>query len=425
MRAKKKAWAWIAALALGTFAQTETAGTFTQTETGGANTFDASALGAALVAPYVTGDAAELAGEGRDNQITVVTITNTLDMALSLHVVVISETWATVDMNCELTGHESTYLVFEADPVDGPAPSENSKVTLECSESGGTDVRVQSVHGRRGIAFVAIECREGEPGCPSGLSAPRTLPDNALLGDATILDFDSGYAVSMSAVHIQSAGKPALFDGDQLYEFDGNEYKNFPSMLTTNYIAPDDSVTLELLLFTLDGKINDRAIDPWYVSGIQVRVGVMAFDDDENMMADSILFDCFFLGDLTDQMGFGQFITRSAGGHLAGHIKLTPGISQSLDSNEVDFPNQIGDANSFRRRPIHGWILQSIADGGLFAGGEYPSTGPHTMMTGQAAWGRLLVQNTHPLQPLGRDRAALNAIPPPVPACAPFCGVIH
>ena len=349
------------------------------------------------------------------------------------HVVVISETWSTVTLNCQLTGRESTYMVFEADPVDGATPSVDSKVTLECSEFG-TEVSVKSVPGRRGIVFVAIECLEDAPGCPGIppnqdpwfpiLPPPRTLPDNALLGSATILDFDSGYAVSMSAVHIQSAGIPGTFDGDQLYEFDGLEYLHFPSVLTTNYIAPDDSVTLELLLFTLDGKLDERAVDPWFVSGILVKVGVMAYDDDENMMTGLIDFDCFFLGDLTELPGFGQFITRSNSGHLAGHIKLTPGISQSLDSNEVDFPNAIGDANSFRRRPIHGWILQSITDGGLFAGGAYPSTGPHTM-AGKAAWGRLLVQNTHPLQPLGRDRAALNAIPPPVPACAPFCGVIH
>ena len=136
----------------------------------------------------------------------------------------------------------------------------------------------------------------------------------------------------------------------------------------------------------------------------------MAFDDDENMMADSILFDCFFLGDLTDQMGFGQFITRGADGHLAGHIKLTPGISQSLDSNEIDYPNMLGDANSFRVRPIHGWVLQSIADGGFFAGGAYPSMGPATM-NGKAAWARLLVQSMDPLLPLGGDRPALNAKP--------------
>ena len=49
---------------------------------------------------------------------------------------------------------------------------------------------------------------------------------------------------------LRSFGLPGTYPNT----FDGTEFKKFPSLVTTNYIAPDDSVTAELLLFTLDGK---------------------------------------------------------------------------------------------------------------------------------------------------------------------------
>ena len=61
MRAKNTAWVWIVAFALGTLAHTETAGADTKTQPPSTETFDATALGAASVAPYVTGDEVDLA----------------------------------------------------------------------------------------------------------------------------------------------------------------------------------------------------------------------------------------------------------------------------------------------------------------------------------------------------------------------------
>jgi hypothetical protein len=240
---------------------------------------------------------------------------------------------------------------------------------------------------------MAIECLAGDPGCPV---FPRTLAHNALLADATIVDFGAGSAASVPAIHIQSNGSN---NGDQLYKFDGTEYLNFPSVLTTNFIAPTaGQLSLELLLFTLDGKVSD--------TGINARVNGLVFDDDEELIASgAIAFDCFYFEDITDNFppfGFGPSLL--AGGYQVGHIELFPtATSPQTDTNETD--PLTGDSNGARRRPVHGWIFQTLAAGGTING--FGLGGPSVSIN-QSAWGRVLTSGTQALSALGGDTPALN-----------------
>ena len=363
-----------------------------QSALGAAHTIDSTTLGAAIVAPYVTGT------EDAGDQMTVVTVTNGLTgQGINLHVIVIDEFWQSTDFNCPLTPLETTYFVFEATG----SLSDNSQVTFECTQNqdtfGGKDIRTRGVRGRRGLVFMAIECLPGDPGCPSGLpgQAARTLAHNALLADATIIDFGNGSAASVPAIHIQSNGSN---NGDQLYKFDGTEYLNFPSVLTSNFIAPSDDLSLELLLFTLDGKVSD--------TGINARVNGLVFDDDEELIASgAIVFDCFYFEDITEMFppnGFGPSLL--SGNYRVGHLELFPtSTSPNTDTNETD--PLTGDSNGARRRPVHGWIFQTFAARGEIGnfGVDDPSSND-----GQSSWGRVLTSGTQALSALGGDTPALN-----------------
>ncbi len=316
-----------------------------------AQTIDAQTLGAAAVVPWMTGNGMD----GHGDKVTVVTVTNGLNNdAISLHLVVFDDQWNALDVLCPLTPLETTYLVFERDSLTG-----TTKFTYECSDIGVTGVnpgrtnniivsQPQNPTAYQGIVFMNIECQaNGDIACPGGAQGLRTRGDNALLVSATVIDFSQGYAFSVDGIHIQDLGAN---DGDRLYEFDGVEYMSFPSALATNYIAPDDHITADLILFTPDGRAND-------VREINAGVSGIAFDDDENQFSGTQTFDCFFAGSLEDI--FGSNIARPNGGNIVGHVELFPIGLSADDSNEND--PITGNSNGFRRRPVHGWIVQTIA----------------------------------------------------------------
>ena len=121
------------------------------------------------------------------------------------------------------------------------------------------------------------------------------------------INFGQGLAFSVSAIHFQGVAGSAGTTGDRFYQFTGTplEYSHFPSMLATNYIAPDASITAELILFTLDGRVNGGP-------GINAAVSGDAFDEDENPTSGGINFDCFVVQDITDDppRGWGTNVTR-------------------------------------------------------------------------------------------------------------------
>ena len=59
---------------------------------------------------------------------------------------------------------------------------------------------------------------------------------------------------------------------DRKYQFDNAEYEAFPNAQATNFLAPNATVTAELLLATLDGRAN---------VGPQVLLRADYFNDDE------------------------------------------------------------------------------------------------------------------------------------------------
>jgi hypothetical protein len=411
-------------------------------------TIDANALGAAVVVPWQTG------GDGvLGERATVIAVTNAPDgqgvsSPFSLHIVVFDDQWNAADFLCPLTPHETTFLVFERDEF-------GSKFTFECSNAGlmgpdpeGTNnrrlARPQDATATQGFVFINIECQiDGSPECPGGTLDLRTKGDNVLLASATVIDFARGYAYSVGAIHIQGL---ANNNGDRLYLFDGDEYAYFPSMLATNYIAPDSGITAELILLTVDGRANDRALG----GGVSItsRVFVRAFDDDENLQTRTLDVDCFRIIDLEDEAFLGTSARRDLSipqpGPLVGHLQLMPAPVPASDSIEND--PRTGDGNGQRLRMVHGWIVQTIAgrplgdtacsmdsecpadsscirglcrrgvvgpaDQGVPASGPFPTSG--SVMPASGAWGRILVQGTNPLLPIGGDISGLFNGPPPL-----------
>jgi len=353
---------------------------------------------------------------------TVGSVTNGMDnRAVNLHVVWISGTdWSEINYDCPLTPLETTYFVFEQLPG-----SDNALVTFECSDIGQdypnnaatNNVVTRVVNGADGIMFVALECQLGQRcgmaaapcdtlgavpcgenevvAVPNGeAGVRRTLSNNVLAGDMVVIDFGAGFAFSAPAIHIQGRENPGL--GDRNYRFNNmpGEYKEFPSLLTTNYIAPDDSISTELLLFTLDGKTSSS-------SSINAKVSGFAYDDDENPTSGSIAFDCMTVTAIDESPnGFGLNVTRPFGGHVVGHLELFPAAVARDDEQELlSYSN-----DGVRRAPVHGYIIQSIRAGGTFDGGEFGGT-----IAANGVWARQLTQGTNTLVPIAEDTPSLDA----------------
>ena len=353
-------------------------------------------LGAAVAAPYLT---------TADGRTTVVTLTNgSSHLAVTVHLNWISATdWSAIDYDCPLTPLETTYFVYEAF-----ADSDNALVTFECSNLGQefpngaatNNVVTRALNGRNGLMFATIECQLGSEKCdPDPLDGTRrTLPDNILSADLVVMDFAQGVAFSAPAIHIQGVPDGDGTNDNRRYSFTGEkegDYVAFPSLLTTNYIAPDDSVTAELLLFTLDGTLNSGP-------GINAKVAGFAYDDDENPTSGQIAFDCMDVVAIdASPNGFGLNVTRPFGGHLVGHLELFPAVVARSDVVEL---YQSSGADGVRRAPVHGYLLQTISAGGQFDGGEFGGT-----MAANGAWMRQLTQGTHPLIPTDGDEPQLDA----------------
>jgi len=365
-------------------------------------------LGAAVAMPYLT---TSTDGAVR---MTVGTVTNASDYhAISLHLVWISGTdWSEIDYDCPLTPLETTYFIYEQIPG-----SDNALVTFECSDidldypnnARTNNVVTRALNGADGIMFAAVECQLGDRRCnkplvevvcvdagcdPGDDVVRRTKVSNILSADMTVLDFGAGVAFSAPAIHIQGRHiKGAL--GDRRYEFNGNmgEYKQFPSLLTTNYIAPDDSISAELLLFTLDGKTGSGTA--------AAKVSGFAYDDDENPTSGSIAFDCITITAIDESPnGFGLNVTRPFGGHVVGHLELFPAAVARSDEHELLSASNDG----VRRALVHGYLIQQVVPGGQFVGGEFGG-----VASASSAWARQLTQGTNAIVNIADDVQSLDA----------------
>jgi hypothetical protein len=354
-----------------------------------------NSLGAAVAIPYLTGV------EGVGERITVMTVTNGSSwQPIVLHLTWISASdWSSIDYDCPLTPLESTHFVYERF-----GDSDTAIVNFDCSADGsgpgatsGGESVMRQVPGANGIMFAAVECQRlyCPPVAPGGEGPPpRTLLSNILSADLVVMDFGAGHAFSAPGIHIQGRGQsPAPLARN--YEFTGaiGSYAAFPTVLTTNYIAPDDSITAELLLFTLDGKVGSGP-------GIQAGIAGNAYDDDENPTSGRIRFDCMEVAPIdASPNGWGLNVARTFAGHTAGHLTLYPSKVTRSDEHERSQNN-----DGLRLAPVHGYLIQTISQGGVFVGGEYGGS-----MSSSAAWARQLTQGTNPLLTSDGDVPSLDA----------------
>jgi hypothetical protein len=356
---------------------------------------DPNTMGAAVAMPYLT------TPHNGGVRMTVGTVTNGYDnKAINLHLVWISATdWSEINYDCPLTPLETTYFVYEK-----MVGRDNARVTFECSALGQeypdnsqtNNVVTRVVNGADGILFAAAECQLNNDDCENPENdggVERTLTGNMLVADMTVIDFGAGLAFSAPAIHIQGRYSREKGDRNFLFTDDEGEYAQFPSLLTTNYVAPDASISAELLLFTLDGKTGS--------GGAAAKVSGFAYDDDENPTSGNISFDCMTITAIDDSPnGFGLNVTRPFGGHIVGHLELFPAAVVRDDEHEL-----LQDNNGVRRALVHGYLIQQIRAGGVFDGGEFGGNA----MAANGTWARQLTQGTNALVSIGYDVPSLDA----------------
>jgi len=330
-------------------------------------TFDLDETAAAVAAPVITGGSSV---SYNSNAVTLVTVTNAGPEVI-LHVNVISgdsgDDWQAQNFDCRVTASETVLFVFEPG-------SSGSDLSYECNLNTDVVDRTPMIT-RNGIMFISLE----DP------ATGETLNSDQIFADWVVVDYGSGSAFSSGAIAFQG-GVPDGGTPDRKYRFDGIEYAQFPAALATNFVAPDYDIDAHLVLFTLDGTAGAAN------GGPEVSVSVKFYNDDEVQFSAGYTFDCFSIVDLRS---IDPRFDASALGSLAGHLTLTPELTNYSDlahDSQYDGGGVIG----VRKTPVHGWIVQTISDGGGGVNGSYTSTG-------DAAWARTLAQATLPLEPAAGD----------------------
>jgi hypothetical protein len=332
-------------------------------------------LGALVASPFLTED-----GETR---ITVTTITNTSGVKpINLHMIFLASgaDWREINRDCVLTPRETTYVIMHTTGGSTFADYECSSPNLNCTEATCNNQITTNLLTPNGTLFVAPECAPGpyDQECLLEQKEFRTINEDLLRSDFTVIDFAGGYAFSAPALHIQAAHPNNDYRyGDRWYKFNGRrgEYKQFPSMLTGSYIATDDNLTAEVILMNLDGTPSD---------GAPAKAAGDIYDDDEDSASGNFEFDCMEV--LPLQNAWLNF-PDSSNGHVVGHFEIGsiavpyPGVHDVISSN--------GDSPNVRVAAIHGYILQTSSS-------DFPNEG-NPGMNGTGAWARQLTQSTNML----------------------------
>ena len=377
-----------------------------------AQNLDLDEMAAALTLPVITG------GQGpntlklslgerilADNAaITLDTVTNGRSTPVLLRVDVISgdptgplggDRWQSDSFDCLLTGRETTTFLFIPNGA-------GSILYVECSTpfaTGGpfADNKFLGLRAANGVMFVAA----ADP------ATGKTVSEDLIFGDAVVVDIALGQAYSFGAIPFQAGN--GYNNGNKVYSFDGQEYAKFPSVLATNFIAPDAApasarINAELILFTLDGTTGNPTAP-------RVAVAGLGYNDDEVPFDFQWEFDCFDIVQLQDMS---QNFAQTFLGSLSGHLQLVP---QPVGTPGTDVHDaQFGDGNNSRRRPVHGWIVQNVLTGQVVVLPGQPNVVQQAnipaAMPGFAAWGRPLAQGRSALVPFLTDlHPVLNAGP--------------
>ena len=372
----------------------------------GAQNLDLDEMAAALTLPVITGGQAPNTlklsnGDliiGPAAGITLDTVTNGRSTPVLLRVDVISgdptgplggDRWQSDSFDCLLTGRETTTFLFIPNAA-------GSIVFVECSTPFATtgpfaDNKFLGLRAANGVMFVAA----ADP------VTGKTVSEDLIFGDAIVVDLVLGQAYSFGAIPFQAGN--GFNNGNKVYSFDGQEYAKFPSVLATNFIAPDvaapaSTINAELILFTLDGTTGNPTAP-------RVALAGLGYNDDEVPFDFQWEFDCFDIVHLTDMsQNFAQLFL----GSLSGHLQLVP---QAVGTPGTDVHDaQFGDGNNSRRRPVHGWIVQNVLAGAPIVVPGQPTAAPAPPgqpnafpVPGFVAWGRPLSQGRGALVPFLND----------------------
>jgi hypothetical protein len=343
-----------------------------------ATNLDLDESGAAVAVPIITGGS-HAYKEGSSGAVTLVTVTNT-GPAVRLHVNLISgdyygnydkrnNLWQSYNFDCDVTASETVLFVFEPG-------YRGVELSYECGVTPfppGVEVEREPFDLRNGIMFITLE--DPETG--------ETLNSDQLFADWVVIDHGNGAAFSAGAIAFQGGvaggGVP-----DRKYRFDGVEYRQFPSAVATNFIAPDYELAAYLVLFTLDGTAGNPP---------PASVSIKFYNDDEVVRSAGWDFDCFTIVELRD---IDPRFDAYALGSPAGHLVMTPDV--------VNFPDIAHDSQydgggvlGVRKTPVHGWLVQTIE------ANDVPEDTTSSSYRGEAAWARTLAQSQLPMEPSAGD----------------------
>ena len=380
-----------------------------------AQNLDLDEMAAALALPVLTGGHAPNTIKFTNGEIIVpdnaainlLTITNGKSQPVLLRVDVISgdpaglaggDTWQSDSFDCFLTGRETTTALVVPNGA-------GSIIFMECSTPLGlvNDNKFVAAKAANGVFWAAA----ADP------ATGQTISEDVLFGDAVVIDTVLGQAYSFGAIPFQAGH--GFNNGNKVYAFDGEEYAKWPGALATNFIAPTavanvagTGIKAELILFTLDGTTGNPTAP-------RVAVAGLAYNDDEVAFDFQHEFDCFDVVSLADMSAN---FTQPFLGSLSGHLQLVPQQVGTLGHDVHDAT--YGDANNSRRRPVHGWIVQSVTPNqNIVTAGQptalpAPPGQPNAIPNAASfvAWGRPLAQGRTALVPFLQDLdPRLNAGP--------------
>jgi hypothetical protein len=301
-----------------------------------------------------------------EQRVTVVTVTNALPEIATIHFAALNNRWQGIDFPCQLSPMETTYFIFQA------AASGGAKLTFECSDVSQSNlniVRTLFVPGgpdeQQGFVVFHHTLGGGTPLQP--IVPPNMSSVQSLIVDFTTIDFGQGYAFSANGWHFQTQGT------------NQNNTLMVPNQLAGSFIAPDDGITAELLLYTLHGRIGWNS---------PVKFGGLAYDDDEQFLSNAHEYDCFTIVSLETIFGQSVLRTNGPGGfpYFVGHVSLFALV------NPLAYHPATRSFGPFKSASV-GYILQTIASGGDLNGGvPIGEANLADTMPNQAAWARQLLE---------------------------------
>jgi len=195
---------------------------------------------------------------------------------------------------------------------------------------------------------------------------PQTA--NILLGEEVVVDYTNGAALSVPAISIQG---DISDENGRIFTFDNKEYRQFPSVIGGDFLAPDFDGDLHayLVLFTLGFQ---KQFPPF------TDCEIIGFDAFEEQFSNSLTFGCWTLRSLVDidpEFAY-PYLGVSFDEQQHGWFQLACTVAGTGPDNGVILGG------------VHGIIAQLAEDGAYL---RRDPLGPP--LVGTAAWARILYQS--------------------------------